>query len=130
MVHWWQERWLRLHATAAPFGISITTLLLTLYLESWQWQGRASWELAGDLVDLGTAFYAMAAVLFERGFNFMFWAWEQHKKRMAQRRAEAQADLLATIRAKARAEDRPEIAAWLEQAVRDNGISHDTPSER
>ena len=60
----------------------------------------------------------------------MFWAWEQHKKRMARRRAEAQADLLATIQAKARAEDKPEIAEWLEQAVQDNGIAHDVPSSR
>ena len=91
MVHWWQERWLRIHAAVAPFGISITTLLLTFYLERWQWRGRASWELAGDLVDLGAAFYAMSAVLFERGFNIMVWAWEQHKKRMAKIEADSRA---------------------------------------
>ena len=127
MVHWWQERWLRLHATAAPFGISITTLLLTLYLERWQWQGRASWELAGDLVDLGTAFYAMVAVLFERGFNFMFWAWEQHKKRMAKRRAEIQAELLAAMQAAARAEEKPVIAEVAQRVAQEQGIVLDEP---
>ena len=67
MDRWWQRPWLRFHATIAPFGISATTLQLTLYLEQWQWQGRDCWELAGDLVDLGAALYGMAAVLGERG---------------------------------------------------------------
>ena len=58
---------MRFHATIAPFGVFEATLLLTLYLERWQWQGRASWELAGDMAEVGATLYAMVAVLGERG---------------------------------------------------------------
>ena len=82
---------------------------MTLWLERWQWQGRASWELAGDMVDLGAAFYAIVAVLFERGFNLMFWAWDQHKKRQERLREEGRAEVkkqykerLARVAAEAR----------------------------
>ena len=100
--------------------------LLTFYLEQWQWPGRASWELAGEMAEIGAMLYAMAAVLVEKGVNLMLWAWEKHKERMAKRRAEAWAE----ARAQARAEDKPEIAAWLERAAQEKGIVLDEPPER
>ena len=126
MGGWWQRPWVRFHATIAPFGVFATTLLLTLYLEGWQWQGWASWELAGEMAEVGAMLYAMAAVLVEKGVNLMLWAWEKHKERMAKRRAEAWAE----ARAQARAEDKPEIAAWLERAAQEKGIVLDEPPER
>ena len=99
MDRWWQRPWLRFHATIAPFGISATTLLLTLYLEQWQWQGRASWELAGDLVDLGAALYGMVAVLGERGIIIMLWALDKRREWREKWRAEARAEGLAEGRA-------------------------------
>ena len=130
MGSWWERPWVRYHATIAPFGVFATTLLLTLYLERWQWQGRASWELAGEMAEVAAMLYAMAAVLVEKGVNLMFWAWEKHKERMAKRRAEAQAELLATMQAEARAEEKPEIAAWLERVAQDQGITQDEPRTR
>ena len=92
MAQWWEEtRWLRLHFLAAPFGVFAATLLYTLYLEQWQWQGRASWELAGAQVDMGAVLYGMAAVAVERSVVFMFWALEQRRKWRAQLRAEGAA---------------------------------------
>ena len=92
MAQWWEEtRWLRLHVLAAPFGVFAATLLYTLYLEQWHWQGRASWELAGSQVDMGAVPYGMAAVAAERSVVFMFWALEQRRKWRAQLRAEGAA---------------------------------------
>ena len=116
---------MRFHATIAPFGIFATTLLLTLYLERWQWQGRASWGLAGEMAELGTMLYAMAAVLVEKGVNFMLWAWEKHKERMAKRRAEARAELLAELQAEARPEEKPVIAEVAQRVAQAQGITPD-----
>ena len=88
----------------APFGVFAATLLLTLYLEHWQWQGRDSWKLATDQVDLGAVIYAMAAVLVERGVRIMFWALDERRKWRAKMRAEARAEGLAEGLAEGRAE--------------------------
>ena len=117
MDRWWQRPWLRFHATIAPFGISATTLLLTLYLEQWQWQGRDSWELAGDLVDLGAALYGMAAVLGERGIVFMLWALDKRREWREKMRAEARAEGLAEGRAAGRAEGQAEIKKRYEERL-------------
>ena len=127
MDSWWQSPWVRFHATIAPFGVFASTLLLTLYLERWQWQGRASWELAGEMAEVGAMLYAMAAVLVERGIVVMLWALEQRKKWRAKQRAEIQAELLAAMQAEARAEEKPEIAAWLGRVAQAQGIAQDEP---
>lgn len=127
MDSWWQRPWVRFHATIAPFGIFATTLLLTLYLERWQWQGRASWELSGEMAEVGAMLYAMAAVLVEKGVNLMLWAWEKHKERMAKRRAEARAELLAELQAEARPEEKPVIAEVAQRVAQAQGITQDEP---
>ena len=109
---------MRFHATIAPFGISATTLLLTLYLEQWQWQGRASWELAGDLTDLGAALYGMVAVLGERSIVAMLWALDKRREWREKMRAEA--------RDEGRAEAEREYQARLERIAaeaREKGIT-------
>ena len=120
---------MRFHATVAPFGISATTLLLTLYLDQWLWQGRASWELAGDLVDLGAALYGMAAVLVERGITFMLWALDKRRewreKWRAEVQAEIQAELLAAMQAEARAEEKPVITEVAQRVAQAQGITLD-----
>ena len=113
---------MRFHATIAPFGIFATTLLLTLYLERWQWQGRASWEPAGDMAEVGAMLYAMAAVLGERGIVGMLWALEQRKKWRAKHRAEIQAELLAAMQAEARPEEKPVIAEVTQRVAQAQGI--------
>ena len=92
MGDWWENQWLRRHATAAPFGILATALLLAFYLEKWQWHGRSSWELATAQVDIGAVLYAAAAMLAERGVRLMFWALDQRRKWRAKWRAEAVAE--------------------------------------
>ena len=101
-------------------------MLLTYWLEQWQWRGGANWDRAADTVDLGTLLYAMVAVAVERSVVFMLWALEQRKKWRAKRRAETWAE----VRAQARAEDKPEIAAWLERAAQEKGIVLDEPPSR
>ena len=108
MVEWWQKPWVGRHATAAPFGIFVATMLLTLYLEQWQWHGRAGWELALSAVDYGAVLYAMLAVLVERGGNLMFWAWEKHKERQEKLREEGREEGLKEGRAEGREQGREE----------------------
>ena len=139
MKQWWEERrWLRRHAMAAPFGIFAATMLITWYVEQGQWQGPASWRVAGSLVDLGTVFYAMAAVVVERSIRFMFWALEQHQKWRARMReegrAEGRAEGVAVGRAEGvavgRAEGRAQAEAatvrryedWLAKVAKERGI--------
>ena len=92
MGHWWERDWLHRHAIIAPFGIFTATMLLTWYLERWQWQGRASWEQVTDQVDLGAVIYAMAAVLAEQGVNMVFWALQKRRERQEKLRAEGRAE--------------------------------------
>ena len=121
MDEWWEERrWLRRHAMAAPFGIFAVTLLITFWLEGWQWHGRASWDILAGQVDIGTVVYAMAAVLFERGVRLMFWAWDERKKWRARAREEG--------RAEGYAEAKQEFDAELQriaEAVRQQGVKLD-----
>ena len=119
MDEWWEERrWLRRHATAAPFGIFATTLLITYWLEQWQWHGRAGWGLVSEQVDLGTVVYAMAAVLFERGVKLMFWAWDERKKWRAKAREEGRAE----GRAEGQAETTQHFESWLTKVAAEKDI--------
>ena len=127
MKQWWEERrWLRRHAMAAPFGIFAATMLITWYVEQGQWQGPASWRVAGSLVDLGTVFYAMAAVVVERSIRFMFWALEQHQKWRARMReegrAEGRAEGVAVGRAQAEAATARRYEDWLAKVAEERGI--------
>lgn len=115
MAQWWEEtRWLRLHVLAAPFGVFAATLLYTLYLEQWQWQGRASWALAGEQVDMGAVLYGMAAVAAERSVVFMFWALAQRRKWQERLREEGRQE------ADAAAEKRFE--QWLSKVSKERNI--------
>lgn len=141
MGDWWENQWLRRHATAAPFGILATALLLAFYLEKWQWHGRSSWELATAQVDMGAVLYAAAAMLAERGVRLMFWALDQRRKWRAKWRAEAIAEGHAEGIAQGIAEGRAEGQAegriagqaetqqrydeWLARVSREKGIPLD-----
>ena len=131
MEHWWADRrWLRRHAVAAPFGVFAATMLLTLYLEQWQWPGPEGWDRAAVLADLGAVCYAMAAVAVERSIRFMFWAWEQHKKVRAQLReegrqkglAEGEAIGLAAGEAKGASATAQRYENWLSKVAEARGI--------
>ena len=141
MGDWWENQWLRRHATAAPFGILATALLLAFYLEKWQWHGRSSWELATAQVDMGAVLYAAAAMLAERGVRLVFWALDQRRKWRAKWRAEAIAEGHAEGIAQGIAEGRAEGQAegriagqaetqqrydeWLARVSREKGIPLD-----
>ena len=132
MGDWWERRWLRLHAMAAPAGILATTLLLTYWRQQWQWPWPDSLDRAADLTDIGTVIYAVIAVAVERGVNVIFWALEERKKRRERNRAEIEALIQARVEAQARdqeklrAEGRAETAQryenWLAKVAEEKGI--------
>ena len=72
-------------------------MTLLLLARSDQWRGWESLEAAANLVDLAAVVYGMIAVLVERGFNMVFWALEQRKKRIEERKAEGRAEERARI---------------------------------
>ena len=116
MAQWWEEtRWLRLHVLAAPFGVFAATLLYTLYLEQWHWQGRASWELAGAQVDMGAVLYGMAAVAAERSVVFMFWALAQRRKWQERLREEGRQEGVAS--------NRKEFEQWLAKVAEEDNLN-------
>ncbi len=114
-----------------PFGVFITTGLLTYFTELGPLGVRAFLKSAASMVDLGTVVYAMAAVLTERVIRMWFWALDQREKwrekwrREAQ--AEGQADLLNRMWAAANAEGNQELAAQVERIAREEGIVLDEP---
>ena len=131
MNEWWQNRWFRRHAMFVPFGVFITTGLLTYFVETGPWGVRPFLKSAASMVDLGTVVYAMVAVFVERVIRMWFWALDQREKwrekwrreAQAEGRAEGQADLLNRMWAAAQAEGNQELAAQVERIAREEGIT-------
>ena len=92
MGEWWENRWFRRHAMFVPFGIFVVSGLLSYLTEPSSWNIRNGLKSAGELVDLGTVVYAMAAVLTERGIRMWFWALDQREKWREKWRSEARAE--------------------------------------
>ena len=112
-------RWLRRHAIAAPFGIFAATALLVV--QSGQWDGWESLEMAAGLVDLGAVLYAMVAVLVERGVDMVFWALERKKQREQENKAKNQAEVLAELVKEGMFKSNQELEQW----ARERGIPLD-----
>ena len=131
MGEWWQNRWLRRHVMFIPFGVFITTGLLTYFTEPGTLGVRTFLKSAASMVDLGTVVYAMVAVLTERVIRMWFWALDQREKWRAKWRDEIQADLLNQMWATARAEGNQELAVELERIAKEKGIAlDDEPASR
>ena len=132
MGDWWERRWVRLHAMAAPAGILATTLLLTYWRQGWYWRWPDGLDRVADLVDIGTVIYAVIAVAVERGVNVIFWALEERKKRRERNRAELEALIQARVedqardreklRAEVRAETERRYESWLTKVAEEKGI--------
>lgn len=83
-------RWSRLHANLAPFGIALTTYLLTYFdIIGWRvwefWKIRDHIAALSDMVDLGVLVYIVVALAIDRGISMIFYALEQREKRRKQR---------------------------------------------
>ena len=125
MNEWQEKQWLRRHAIAAPFGVLAATALLVIL--PGHWDGWGSLELAANLVYLGAVLYGMAAVLTEQGVRMVFWALEERKRMIENRKAQGRAEVVAEFLA----EGIPQTKEELEQWARDKGIPLDKlPSRR
>ena len=134
MNEWWQNRWFRRHAMFVPFGVFITTGLLTYFVETGPWGVRAFLKSAASMVDLGTVVYAMVAVFVERVIRMWFWALDERRKWREKWRREAQAegraDILNQMWATAHAEGNQELAAQVERIAEEKGITLDQLTPR
>ena len=119
MNEWYEKRWLIRHAIAAPFGVLAATALLVIL--PGHWDGWGSLELAANLVYLGAVLYGMATVLTEQGVKMVFWALEERKKMIENRKAQGRAEVVAEFLA----EGIPQTKEELEQWARDKGIPLD-----
>lgn len=119
-----ERRWLRRHAVLAPFGIFAATILLAI--QSGQWEGWGNLGTAANLVDMGAVLYGMAAVLAERGVRMIFWALEERRKMIENRKMLGKAELVAEFLA----EGIPQTNEQLERWARDKGIPLDKLSSR
>ena len=110
---------LAIHAILAPFGIFVTTWLLSV-----PGRGQGEWDVWNGipalavLVDLGAVVYAMAAVIVDLGGRTVFWAWEQWKKDRQRRDELVRASLLNEFRDEWLAGLRSELRAELGSELR------------
>lgn len=75
----WSEKWKAIHLAMVPFGVLISTWLLSLSAGAWRWHHRDALEFAGTITPLGAAVYGVAVLTIEGGFR-MFWALAQIEK--------------------------------------------------
>ena len=110
--------WAARHALFAPWGILATTYALTAYVKAigWNiWSDRANLVTMSDMVDLGIAAYAAGASLAEVIVRMVFYALEQRKKRIEQRKRE-----MEEMRTRAIQEGRQEgIQAGLQRGIQE-----------
>lgn len=83
--------WVARHALFAPWGILATTYALTAYVKAVGWNilsDRANLVTMSDMVDLGIVVYGCGASIVEVFIGMAFYALEQRKKRIEQRKRE------------------------------------------
>ena len=121
-----------------PFGVFITTGLLTYFVETGPWGVRLFLKSAASMVDLGTVAYAMVAVFVERVIRMWFWALDQREKwrekwrreAQAEGRAEGETNILNQMWATAHAEGNQELAAQVARIAEEKGIALDQLTPR
>ena len=91
----------------APFGVLISTWLLSLAAGAWRWHHRDDLEFAGTITPLGAAVYGVAVLTIEGGFR-MFWALAQIEKDRKAFRDEGRKEGRAEGRTEGRREGRTE----------------------
>ena len=75
----WSERWKAIHLAMAPFGVLLSTWLISLAVGAWRWHHREDLDFAGTLTPLAAAAYGAAVLTIEGGIR-MFWALAQIEK--------------------------------------------------
>lgn len=124
----WTERWKAIHLALAPFGVLLSTWLLSLAAGAWRWHHREDLEFGGTITPLGAAVYGVAVLTMEGGFR-MFWALAQiEKDRKAFReegrkegRTEGRREGRTEGRVEGRTEGRQELARQIRDAAVESG---------
>ena len=124
----------------APFGVLLSTWLLSLVAGAWRWHHRDDLEFAGTITPLGAAVYGVAVLTMEGGFR-MFWAlaqiekdrkafWEEGRKEGREEgrtegrregRTEGRVEGRTEGRQEGRAEGRQELARQIRDAAVESG---------
>ena len=71
---WFRRYWPRIHTLSAPYGVGLSTLLLSIYLGDGNWRFWQTWDAVGNFVDLGAVIYAIIAISTEVLLTMVFYA--------------------------------------------------------
>lgn len=115
MTTWYSTDWFQRHAIAAPFGITVTTVVL-FWLDQEHWAFWQDLQNATSLVDFGAVIYAMAAIVVDGGGRVVFYTIAKWKEDKARREK-----LLEEMLRKQRLGNLAEFREELRQRVREGG---------
>ena len=113
---WFGHRWPRIHTLAAPYGVALTALLLSVYLDEGEWQFWQSWTVIKDTASIAAIIYALIAISTEVMFTMFFFALGQVHKIIEQNR-KARGAILEAQREEGREEERKEWQTWYDSQI-------------
>ena len=93
------QHWQRTHASIAPFGTAISTLLLSIYAGERLWQFWDTWRELAHMASLGVIIYGMFIILLEGGTWLVFWALNERAKRLQRRKTQQAVETLDRVEA-------------------------------
>ena len=77
---WLEHRWTRIHTLAAPYGVALSTLLLSVSVFEGKWRFWQVWDIIQDTASLGAVIYAIVAISVEVLLTMVFYALGQIHK--------------------------------------------------
>ena len=128
MTTWYSTDWFQRHAIAAPFGITVTTVLL-FWLDQGHWAFWQDLQNATSLVDFGAVIYATVAIVVDGGGRVVFYTIAKWKEDKA-RREKLLEELLRKQRLENLAEFQAEFLEELRQRVSEGGTLEDWLNEK
>ena len=113
---WLEHRWSRIHTLTAPYGIALSTLLLSISVFEGEWRFWLAWDTIQGTVSLGAVVYAVIAISVEVLLTMVFYALGQIHKIIENNRRYREA-LEEAQRQEGRDAERKAWQAWYDRQV-------------